>query len=278
MSEYTGYEIGGMQLFVQNEKGAVAVFGPFNMETFSVTQPIESPDFILTITSSPFGDVKQSEKTVWHGDNGVIINSSSDKGLLILGVDTSWKNWSLYNTLSGSNIDDWFYKLGNLFAWSVLTHNVFVMHGVILEWNGKGIILTAASGTGKTTHARLWRKYENALIINGDRALIRKEGNTWYACGTPWSGSSGECINRRVPLYTIVFLSRGDINEVEFVKPSEAISRMLPRIIAPQWDTELSAVAIDLTIQCLEEIPALQLKCRPDREAVDVLKEVVENI
>ena len=66
-----------------------------------------------------------------------------------------------------------------------------MLHGVLMEWQGKGIILTASSGTGKTTHARLWREYENALIINGDRVLIRKEEGQWYAFGTPWSGSSG---------------------------------------------------------------------------------------
>ncbi|MDY4971711.1 MAG: hypothetical protein SO101_15900, partial [Lachnospiraceae bacterium] len=74
-----------------------------------------------------------------------------------------------------------------------------------------------------------------------------------------WSGSSGECINRKVPLHAIVFLERGDVNTTDFMKPLEAFSRILPRIIAPQWNSELSTVAIDLAIQCLEKIPAIRL-------------------
>ncbi|WP_370839368.1 hypothetical protein [Intestinibacter bartlettii] len=33
----------------------------------------------------------------------------------------------------------------------------------------KGILFSAPSGTGKSTQADLWEKYENAEIINGDR-------------------------------------------------------------------------------------------------------------
>ena len=152
-----------------------------------------------------------------------------------------------------------------------------MLHGVLMEWQGKGIILTASSGTGKTTHARLWREYENALIINGDRVLIRKEEGQWYAFGTPWSGSSGECVNRKVSLDAVVFLNRGQINEVYPVSPIQGMEKILPRIIAPKWHEKYSLMAIDLAIKCLEEIPLYELYCRPDAESVCTLKQALQS-
>lgn len=272
------YEIAGFRLLVQCEKDARVIFGPDIMNTFSVTQFIESPDFILTIVSSLEGSNDMSMPYVFYRDGDLIMDYSSESEKLILISDNSWKNWKLYNTLRNNNIDDWFAKLGNLFSWSVLSLDAFVLHGVILEWHGKGIVLTAASGVGKTTHARLWRKYENALIINGDRVLLRKEKETWYAYGIPWSGSSGECVNRKIALHVIVFLSQGEKNTVNFVKPAEALSNLMPRVIAPPRNINSQTTALDLSIQCLEKVPAIHLQCRPDEESVNILKEAILKI
>ena len=50
--------------------------------------------------------------------------------------------------------------------------------------------------------------HKNALILNGDRCLCRKKHDVWYAYGMPWSGSSGEYINRRVPFGQVNFKTR----------------------------------------------------------------------
>ncbi len=191
--------------------------------------------------------------------------------------DLDLKHWDLYTTYRDRHIDDWYEKIGNLFAWAMPGKGALMLHGVLMEWQGKGIILTASSGTGKTTHARLWREYENALIINGDRVLIRKEEGQWYAFGTPWSGSSGECVNRKVSLDAVVFLNRGKINEVYPVSPIQGMEKILPRIIAPKWHEKYSLMAIDLAIKCLEEIPLYELYCRPDAESVCTLKQALQS-
>ncbi|MDO4941622.1 MAG: hypothetical protein Q4E73_02130, partial [Lachnospiraceae bacterium] len=131
-------------------------------------------------------------------------------------ISSDWSEFVLYEDNTKTLGERAFYEFGSLFAYAVLNHSSCVLHGVVMEYEGKGILVTAPSGTGKTTHTRMWRDYKNALIINGDRCLCRKIDGIWYAYGMPWAGSSGEYINRKVPISCIVNLKRGNEN---YVKP-----------------------------------------------------------
>lgn len=50
----------------------------------------------------------------------------------------------------------------------------FLMHGVVVSWKDTGYMFTAPSGTGKSTHAALWKKYlgDEVEIINGDKPIL----------------------------------------------------------------------------------------------------------
>ena len=168
-----------------------------------------------------------------------------------------------------------FFECGCAFNYAMLAHEACVFHGVVMEHEGKGILITARSGVGKTTHARLWRDHENALILNGDRSLCRRIDGRWHAFDMPWCGSSGEYINRRVPISCIVELRRGEENQVKEVSPFEASMYLLERIYAPVWEPELREKALDRCREIGSSIPVLRLACRPDRDSVRVLKEAL---
>lgn len=159
-----------------------------------------------------------------------------------------------------------------------LVHHMLTFHGVLMEVNGKGIILSADSGVGKTTHARLWRDYEKALIINGDRATCLKEKDQWMGYGLPWSGSSGEQINRHVPIQAFVLVERGEENRASRLNAFETISAVLSHILCPKWDDKMVNIALDLLDDFLKEIPVIRLQCKPDVESVKVLKSILEEI
>ncbi|MDD6212408.1 MAG: hypothetical protein PUB22_04605 [Clostridiales bacterium] len=163
-------------------------------------------------------------------------------------------------------------ELGFMFAYAVLQKNACVLHGITMEYHGKGILILAKSGTGKSTHARIWRDSENALIINGDRCLCRFVDGTWYAYGMPWCGTSGEYINRRVPINAIIFLERGDSNICFHVPSFDGTFRLMEAIKAPNWDRMLYLKAMDYCEELAESIPMFVLQCTPDLESVKVLK------
>lgn len=187
-------------------------------------------------------------------------------------ISPDWTEFTLYEDQTDTKGERAFHEFGSLFSYAVLNHHACVLHGVVMEYEGKGILITAASGVGKTTHTRMWRDKERALILNGDRCLCRNIEGTWYAYGMPWSGSSGEYINRRVPIRSIVSLRQAPVNSVRSLSPYEGTIWLLQRIFAPVWKGKLQNQAFDMAEELAAEIPMLELSCTPDYEAVQVLK------
>ena len=79
----------------------------------------------------------------------------------------------------------------------------FQLHASVINWKDKGILFSAPSGTGKSTQADLWKKYEGAEVINGDRALIRKEKGDFTVYGYPYAGTSKIYTNFSAPIKAI---------------------------------------------------------------------------
>ena len=167
-----------------------------------------------------------------------------------------------------------FESLTFLIYYAFLHKNVITFHGVLLEVDGRGILICADSGVGKTTHARLWRDHKNALILNGDRAACYREQGRWFGFGTPWCGTSGEYLNRFVPLRAVVILKRGTEN---CVSPINAMS-LLYHTVYPNWDKVTTETMLSLLDSFLETVPVLRLECTSDVSAIEVLNKALENL
>ena len=205
------------------------------------------------------------------GTNWTYMRKRTGEVYLQYAVSLQWDRISLITDHTHTAGHLAFTYLGQMFPYCALKNNMLTFHGVLMEYQGQGIILSAPSGTGKTTHARLWRDYKNALIINGDRASCYIEKGKWIGCGLPWSGTSGEQINRKVPIKAIIILRRDERNQTEYIKGLDAFGAILPHIQCPVWDRELSERALELADDFLRNIPVIRLCCRPDIESVDVL-------
>lgn len=89
---------------------------------------------------------------------------------------------------------------------------VIIMHGVLVGMDGIGYLFSAPSGTGKSTHAKLWTDVfpNKAFVINGDKPLLKITDCGVIAYGSPWKGKekigTNECINLR----NICHIKRGD--------------------------------------------------------------------
>lgn len=212
-------------------------------------------------------------KTLWR-----YIRKKNNDILLAFVISKSLDEIVLLEDNTSSNGQMAFQYLGYLFPICALNWNILNFHGVLLEYQGAGIIISAPSGTGKTTHARLWRDYKNALIINGDRATCGKEGNIWQGWGLPWSGTSGEQINRMVKIKAMVVLERSLQNEAHLVDKKDTLRYVLPHLQFPTWDSELVGMGLDLLNDFLLQIPVIRLCCRADTEAVDVLEQVLKKL
>ena len=198
--------------------------------------------------------------------------------LLSYHVSADWKRITLLKDHSSSCGQMAFEYLAHLLTACMLAHGLLTFHGVLMEYEGNGIIISAASGTGKTTHARLWRDLRCALIINGDRAVCAKTAEGWTGYGLPWSGTSGEQINRSVAIRALVVLRRGETNEVHRISALEAFHQVFAHVLHPSWDKALTEKMMDLLESFLRDVPIFLLSCRPDAESVDVLHDALAEV
>lgn len=160
---------------------------------------------------------------------------------------------------------------------STLLHfGAVILHASFIRWNGQGVIFSAPSGTGKSTQAELWRQYAGAEILNGDRAAIRQRDGAWHGYGLPYAGTSGIYRNERAPLRAVVALRQSAENSVRRLSPSQAFRYLYPETMIHRWDPDYEQRATELLLGIFGEIPVYLLSCRPDREAVELLKNEIE--
>ena len=154
----------------------------------------------------------------------------------------------------------------------LLANQAFLLHAAVIEWQGRGILFTAPSGTGKSTQAALWAQLEGAKVINGDRAIIRRIADRYTVYGSPYAGTSGIYQNCAVPLQAIVVLSQAPQNTLQQLSPATAFRRILPQITALPWDADFMHTLTELLLEAVPRIDTYHLACLPNAEAVQILK------
>ena len=153
-----------------------------------------------------------------------------------------------------------------------LQFEALMLHASFIRWRDQGILFTAPSGTGKSTQAALWEEAENAHIINGDRAGLRPCAQGWRAYGLPYAGSSGIYRNESAPVRAIVVLRQAGENRIRALRPGEAVRLLFPETAIHRWDRSFVEKAMDLLAELAGTVPMYMLECRPDRGAVELLK------
>ncbi|MBR4760348.1 MAG: hypothetical protein IK078_09420 [Lachnospiraceae bacterium] len=113
------------------------------------------------------------------------------------------------------------------------SYDTILMHGSSIAVDGKGYLFTAKSGTGKSTHTRLWRELlgQRAVMINDDKPLIRvNDDGSAVVYGTPWDGKHRLSSSIAVPLKVICILERGKENSISEVVKEDVYPMLLQQI------------------------------------------------
>lgn len=153
-------------------------------------------------------------------------------------------------------------------------YGVVLFHGAGIRAGTKGILFTAPSGTGKTTHIRLWEKKFASdpgyfTVINGDKPLLRVEEPGIRMYGTPWMGKERMGANDSVLLDAIVSLRRGSENRIREIRPEDAIPVLFRQTYRPDGREGLAdTLALLNRISC--SVRFYELDCNMEPKAADV--------
>lgn len=155
-------------------------------------------------------------------------------------------------------------------------HDVLLFHGSVIAVDGEAYLFTARSGTGKSTHTRLWREMlgDRAVMVNDDKPFLRFEDGIVYAHGSPWNGKHRLGENICVPLKAICILERGEINRIRQITPAEALPMLLQQSSRPM-NREKMPLYMDMIEKLTERVAFYRLQCNMDPEAAQVAWEAM---
>lgn len=153
-------------------------------------------------------------------------------------------------------------------AMELLRHDTLLLHGSTVAVDGFAYLFTAACGTGKSTHTRLWREVfrERAVMINDDKPFLQIMENSVIAHGSPWSGKHGLDCNVSFPLKGICVLHRGDVNQISAVAPDYVRDMLRHQCMIPS-DPFLRARAIELIEALMRRVGLWEMNCTKSAEA-----------
>ena len=158
----------------------------------------------------------------------------------------------------------------------LIVNQGFILHSSYIERNGKAILFTAPSGTGKSTQADLWNKLRGTEIINGDKTAVRWNGENFEAWGIPFAGSSGICKKRCIPIDAIVYLTQSRKTSIEPLKGIRAFQSVWEGCSINSWDKDDVGMATETVMRLLENVPVYHLSCTPDESAVIALETMLK--
>lgn len=200
------------------------------------------------------------------GERYYAISCPEEENRFRVFVDRQIGNMLVYDTL--------FVALFSLER-QMIENGDMIFHSAYIYHDGSAILFSAPSETGKSTQASLWEKYRGASTVNGDRSLLMRCEQGWYAGGWPVCGSSGICKNESYPIRAIVMLKQAKENKAYPLKGIQAVREIMEQITINTWDSQFQMKVLDNLELLLQEVPIYRLECDISEGAVECLSELL---
>lgn len=275
------YQVGGHCFEVSGEflckkLEAIAGFMPFEREQgeslFSLTEGVVVPcmqtmqyEFFYEDVRGTFGrtehgyllELKPSEAAAFYmwvieGDTSVYLNGNWEPRLYRFAL------WIAYGLM-------------------VLPFDTVAIHSSCIVYQNKAVLFLGESGTGKSTHTRLWREHiDGAFLLNDDSPIIRiEEGKAWVY-GSPWSGKTPCYKQERYALSGCVRLSQAPVNQIKKLSIIQAYAAIHPSC-PPEfaYDTSLYDHISRCIDKLISDVPFYHLACLPNKEAAELSCQVL---
>lgn len=277
------YEIGGHSIAVrfineENNDDLIPSFAPFRLQdepaellfTMLVDDNLDWPQQNDEIGQFDCGGCNHG---VYRTDNGGYLYSIHDiHDVLCSRMQTNADFSECSVSLYGKTWLQRNYGLNNAlmmaYAFASACSATMLMHASVIRQGGKGYLMTAPSGTGKSTHTRLW--YDNIPgcdLMNDDNPVVRIVDGQAVVYGSPWSGKTRCYRNIQAPVGGIVRIQQRPENTIRRLSPVEAFCNLLPAMSNMKWDKRVYNGICDGISQLIQLVGVHELGCLPNAEA-----------
>ncbi len=198
--------------------------------------------------------------TVRFGKSGPKHTMFAEKDFATAKASIDWKDPEAGEVLSS--------MLRMMFAQAVLFHNGIAVHSSTVVKDGKAWMFMGKSGTGKSTHSRLWKKvFPDCELLNDDNPILRLEPEGLVAYGSPWSGKTPCYKDASASVGGIVRLEQAVENRFRPQEEVDSFVTILPGCSGIRTDERLNNALCDTLAQIVGMARVGVLECLPDPEA-----------
>lgn len=274
-------------------KSDMPLFVEKRMEPF-VYKADGSFDVLVTISTISHDKVDnirelcESEYQIQYSDQHTVLFTKGKKYISLYKMKRYGRNASLYvfeedgifRLYADSTFSEMFATEGKYIKFIALENVLlksaaFYLHSSLIKVNDRAYVFSGPSGIGKSTQADLWKKHRNAKILNGDRSIIRKINDGYFAFGSPFAGSSDIFVNDSGKLSGIIFLKKGNENKVERLDEKRGFTLLYSQSMLTGVSKEYLSMGVELLADLAKNIPVYELTCTPDIKAIETLEYVI---
>lgn len=154
-----------------------------------------------------------------------------------------------------------------------------VLHSCFFNVHNKGIAFAAKSGTGKTTHMRLWQELlgDDLKVINGDKPILRFFDGVPYGYGTPWMGKEGIGCNERAELTDICIIERSEVNSTVPISKEEGFLILMQQVYMPTARAALDSTVSLIKMLC-DRCNFWKISCNMEPDAASIAYKTIFNL
>ena len=248
------------------------------------TEPCEADhciDFFMVDTQpKPEGIPVYSDtyRTVFRTPNAVVFYDGGDGCFMRLQRGQKYSHVQLWKNAVPKHITVKLVLTALCLDAMLIDRGGFLFHASYIQYQGKAILFTAPSGTGKSTQADLWCRLRGAELINGDRAAVTVGAEGVFVHGIPFCGSSGVNKNVTLPLRAIVSLSQAPSTSIVPISGLRAFRQLWEGCTVSNWDRQRVSACTDLVSKVIGHVPVFHLACTPDESAVIALEQALSDL
>lgn len=158
-----------------------------------------------------------------------------------------------------------------VFSQAVLAHSAVSLHASVVVKDGKAVLFMGKSGTGKSTHSRLWLEHlSGTYLLNDDNPIVRLNDDEAMVYGSPWSGKTHCYLNERAPVAAFVRLKQAPYNGFAVKEDVDAFKALLPGCSVVRHDPMLHSSLCATLIGLSSLVIVGEMACLPDKEAAEI--------
>ena len=252
------------------------------------TNPKSNIIFSLTIKNETYNGIYHTETQqedegqeiicgITNESESVFVYNNLNQHVGTMVCNNTYTTATLYTTDNNDEklaIDN---SLMILYALSSAQYSAMLFHASVVSLRSKAYMFLGKSGTGKSTHSRLWlNNIEGTALVNDDNPIVRIYNDIIKVYGSPWSGKTPCYHSIEYPLGAIVLLSQAKENKIKQIKGIHAYAAIRPSISGKRWDKNIADNLHNSENTLIQRVAVYHLECLPNKEAALLCQSTIE--